>query len=1100
MTINYDSTTLDVIVKDDAYRYRRIMGEHHVMLYYASPVHVEVPVGAWIEFEGQTYTLEQPVKLTKHGSRNFEYVAVFESPAAKLSKYKLRNTVDGRLKFPLTATPQEHLQMLVDNMNSRESGWSMGDYVDSHEKLVSYNHDYCSDALAKMAEAFETEYEIIGKVIHLRKVEHAKSNPLPLSYGKGNGLLPGSGRANYDDSRPTEILWVQGGERNIDPSVYGGRELLLPKSQSLYYDGEFFAGEPGYSAGNARQYVTDANGMSVQRGDKPLNYHTEDSLDLTNIYPSRVGTVSSVTAVNPANNLYDFADSSIPGPLNYEACRIKGQEMTVYFESGMLAGRTFTISQYIHATRTFKMVSAELDGVHMPNDTFKPAFGDKYAIFGIMLPDAYVSDNSSQSGASWDMFKSAVRYLYDNEDPKFTVTGEVDSLWSKQNWLNIGGRLGIGYYIQFSDPDYMIDGVNIRIVGVKDYLNNPHKPKLELSNKVQSGGVRSTIKKLEENEVVIAEASRASLEFTKRRYRDAIETMRIMEQVMADYFTEAINPAAVHTMSLLVGHESLQFRFVDSKTTPEEVVHVVSYNNETKVLSAPGGIIQHLTIGIEDITSSRAAADYKFWDIPAFTSPPLVDGDKSYLLYAKVPKSGTEGEFILSETGLDFDSGSFYNLWVGVLNTEYLEERSYVDVYGFTEILPGRITAKRLVSEDGLNWFDMAANSIRIGNETVMLDWNGVTEGVLTLRGAIVQSPSGIEDILGVYRGDYDPLETYFRGDIVDYTNLDGRKGRYKYINPASSAGNLPTNPAYWKVEVEDGIRGGAVVYRGVYDADEVYYGNSTRIDVVKYGSMWYEARATAGEFTGIAPAGAGNEKWKYFGASFSSVATDLLLADKASIGNWWIEDGKIVSRLLAESETYETPRMTLDANIPEIEIRKGLDSWANTTRLNHQGLIIQGGGIELEPSNQPNAKGAISAIASGVSANFIAGVFGKAFNGAGKAYGGWFERLFVQGLKLRLRSVTGATILSELETVVIFFGGSPYTATMPLASEDGIILIMKNISGNTKTIIPNGSQKLYDDNSENPAYPITNGELLIAISCVVSGTMSWLVTSFGTE
>lgn len=1096
MTINYDSTTLEVILTDDSYRYRRIMGEHNVTLYYSLPQHVEPPVGAWIEYEGQTYTLEQPVKLVKHGSRDFEYTAVFQSPAAKLLKYKLRNMVDGRLKFPLTATPQEHLQQLVDNMNSRESGWSMGDYVDSHEKLVSYNHDYCIDALKKLAEAFETEYEIIGKVIHLRKVEHAKNNPLPLSYGKGNGLLPGNGRNNYDESRPVEILWVQGGERNIDRSMYGSSELLLPKSQTLSYDGQYFEGEPGYLAGNARSYVSDANGMSIRRSDKPLVSYTEDSIDLTNVYPSRVGTVSGVVAVNPAKNLYDFSDSSIPGGLDYADCLIAGQTMTVYFESGMLAGRTFDISQYVHSTRTFKIVSATLDGVNTPNETWKPAFGDKYSIFGIMLPAAYIEDNGSKTGASWDMFRQAARYLYDNEEQKFTVTAEMDSLWSKNNWLNIGGRLGLGYYVSFSDPDYMISGVNIRIVGIKDYLNNPHKPKLELSNNIQSGGVSSTLKKLEENEVVIEQTSKSNLEFTKRRYRDAIETMAIMEQVMSEYFTEAINPAAVHTMSLLVGHESLQFRFVDDKTTPTEVVHVVTYDNGTKVLHAPGGIIQHLTIGIDDISSSHAVADYKFWDIPEFNSPPLVDGDKSYLLYARVPKSGTTGEFVLSENGLDFDSGSFYNLWVGVLNTEYLEERSYVDVYGFTEILPGRITGKRFVSEDGLNWFDMAANSVRIGNELVMLDWNMLNPGALTILGAVVQSPSGVEDIIGVFIGEYDPLRTYFRGDIVEYTNLDGRKGRYKYINPASSAGNLPNNPAYWKVEVEDGTRGGAVVYRGVYDPDEIYYGNSSRIDVVKYGTMWYEARMTAGEFAGVTPSGSGNEKWKYFGASFSSVATDLLLADKASIGNWWIEDGKIVSRLLEDVETYATPRMSLDANTPEIELKKG-EGWANTTKLNPQGLIIQGGGVEVDPSNHPGALGAISAVASGASANFIAGFFGKAYNGAGLAYGGWFERLYVQGLKLRLRSVSAATVLSELETLVTLFGGA-YIVDMPWISEEGIILIIKNIGSGTKTIRPQAGQNMYDDNTANAAYPIMNGELVIAYSCIVSGTMSWIVTSFG--
>ena len=40
-----------------------------------------------------------------------------------------------------------------------------------------------------IADAFETEWEVIGKTINLRKVEYFKDNPLPLSYGRGNAWV-----------------------------------------------------------------------------------------------------------------------------------------------------------------------------------------------------------------------------------------------------------------------------------------------------------------------------------------------------------------------------------------------------------------------------------------------------------------------------------------------------------------------------------------------------------------------------------------------------------------------------------------------------------------------------------------------------------------------------------------------------------------------------------------------------------------------------------------------------------------------------------------------------------------------------------------------
>src|SRR5690606_37876802 len=115
--------------------------------------------------------------------RNFEYTLILESAFSLLGLYKFKDTTSSRLKFSLTEKPQMFLQRLVENLNSRDSGWSIGSYVDSPEKTLSFNHNYCNEALKMIADAFETEFEIVGKVISLRKVEYNKSTPLALSYG-----------------------------------------------------------------------------------------------------------------------------------------------------------------------------------------------------------------------------------------------------------------------------------------------------------------------------------------------------------------------------------------------------------------------------------------------------------------------------------------------------------------------------------------------------------------------------------------------------------------------------------------------------------------------------------------------------------------------------------------------------------------------------------------------------------------------------------------------------------------------------------------------------------------------------------------------------
>lgn len=816
---NLGYRVLDVEVDDNSYRNRVIMGDHSLTLYYSLPEHVEIPVGAYCEFQGEKFTLERPENFKMKHKRLFEYTVTFEAPEAKAKIWKFRNPVDGRLKFSLTAKPIEHLQMFVDNMNRRDTGWTVGDCVDGVETLIAYDHDFCIAALQKQASQFNTEYEFVGKRVSLKKVEYNKSAPLPLSYGRGNGFKSGVGRSNTGDTPPIEILFVQGGTDNIDPSKYGSSELRLPAGQTLAYDGEHFENEAGFVKANARNYVVDESGLSIRRYDKQLSSLAEDSLDCSEIYPKRVGTVSSVAVVDAGNNFYDIIDTGIPSTLNYEECLIEGETMTIIFQSGMLAGREFEVKYYHEAVknkaaRRFEIVPAELDGQTMPNATFAPKAGDKYAVFKCMLPDSYIRDDETKTGASWDMFRAAVKYLFDNEEQKFTFTGELDGIWSKKDWLNIGGRIKLGGYILFSDEQFQKDGVLVRITGVKDYINKPYSPVIELSNTTVSGGVSSTLNELKSEGVVMEDLHRASIQFTKRRFRDAKETISMLEDALLENFTNSINPIAVQTMSMLVGDESLQFRFVNSKTNPVQVAHSITYDIEAKQLSAEAGIIQHMTLGIASISSAHKASEYKYWNMSAYTSGRLDDGSKKYYLYAKVSRTAQTGSFILSETAIKMEAVSgFYHLLVGVLNSEYDGVRSFVTLYGFSEVLPGRVTTDRVVSGDGNSFFDFVANALKLGDK---LSYNVNGDGELKIKGTIVQSQSGSESYIGCFRGTYNSSYTYYNGDEVTYT-LNGLTSTYRYIYATPAKGVAPSNTVYWTVTAKGskGADGTSITIKG---------------------------------------------------------------------------------------------------------------------------------------------------------------------------------------------------------------------------------------------------------------------------------------------
>ena len=800
---------LDIEVDDNSYRHRVIMGEHSLTLYYSLPEHVELPVGSYCEFQGETFTLERPEAFKMKHSRYFEYTVTMEAPEAKAKIWKFRNTVDGRLKFSLTAKPVEHLQMFVDNMNRRDKGWTVGDCIDGVEQCINYDHAFCLDALKQQASEFKTEYEFKGKRVSLKKVEYNKTYPLPLSYGRGNGFKSGVGRTNTGEQPPVEILYVQGGTDNLDPSKYGASELRLPKSQQLGFDGEHFDTEDGFNKDSSRLYITDEDGLSIRRYDKQLASLAEDSLDCSSISPKRVGEVSKVITVDAETNFYDFTDTTIPETLNFEDCLIEGETMTVIFQTGMLAGREFEVKYYHKAktvrgvkkeARRFELVPQEIDGQTMPNETFKPSEGDKYAVFNCMMPDAYICDNKTKTGASWDMFREAVKYLFDNEDTKLTFTGELDGIWAKKDWLNIGGRIVLGGFIRFTDPRFQPDPVLVRITGIKDYINKPYSPVIELSNTTVSGSVSSTLKELQSQEVLIEDNQRAALQFTKRRFRDARETIAMLEASLLENFTGSISPIAVQTMSLLVGDESLQFRFVSSRTNPVQVAHAITWDNEQKQLTAEAGIIQHMTLGISSLSSSHDTSEYRFWDVEEYMSGRIEEGEKKFYLYAKVSETGQTGSFLLSETAIKMGQVSgFYHLLVGVLNSEYDGERSFVTLYGFTEVLPGRVTTDRVVSGDGQSYFDMIANALKLGNK---LSFNTQGDGLLRLRGTLVQNEGGDESYIGCYRGVWNAAYVYYNGDEVTFT-ANGLTSTYRYVYATPSRGVVPTNPTYWQILAE---------------------------------------------------------------------------------------------------------------------------------------------------------------------------------------------------------------------------------------------------------------------------------------------------------
>ena len=831
----YGTPIIGLDVDDASYAYREIMGDCKLYLEFALTQHVELPIGAYVDFQGERYTLMAVADVSIQHNRDYEYKVTFEGPQARFSKYRIHNPVDGRLVFEMIAKPQDHLAMIVANLTQREGAgsWAVGACIDGPEKSLSYNHTKLNDALTQLANAYDTEWELSGRSINLNKVEFNADSPLALGYGRDQGFKPGVGRVNFGETGQIERLNVQGGDRNISRAEYGNDTLLLPKGFAFKFDGEKFqyavngstATEYGFDASKAVDMVTDENGFSVSLANAGSACN-EESLDVTHVYPKRVGEVTGVRYLYDHQYLtwaelealdldedewlkvqVDIIDADIPASLDYADCLLANDRpLTVIFQTGMLAGREFSAT-FRKAAKTalvdgvevvqrpanrFELVRENFNGLELPNAIFRPnASGsgqnDTYIVVNCYLPDSYICDKATFSGAEIEMLREAARYLYQNKDIQLSFKGEVDDLFSKRNWVNVGGKLKVGGCVSFSHPQVQAEPLVTRITAIKQFINNPYSPEITLGNEIVKGGLSSRLAQIGAQKAHLIGRDDALERYTRRTFRDARETMEMIAAAKIGEFSAGINPVTIQTMQMLVGDESLQFRYVTSKVNPQDAPAGITYNTETHKLTCVANIIQHMTLGIDTVSSSHEPSEYKFWDIAAFESPYLGEAlaEKKYYLYAKCNKAaqGETGyqvaEYVLSETAIAMNSvNGYYHLLVGILNSEYEGERSFVTLYGFTEVLPGRITTDKIVSSNGLTYFDLLRGII--GGDIRFLD-NGTYVDIASKFGDVDDDLFNIVDLLIPdlqYQVD-GKIETFYQASTVNpasnWTTADER-------------------------------------------------------------------------------------------------------------------------------------------------------------------------------------------------------------------------------------------------------------------------------------------------------------------------------------
>lgn len=726
----------------------------------ATPLNFEL--GDTIDVFGKTYTLNLLPTIKKTGARKFSYDLTFEGPQYELLDVQFL-LPDDTTGDSYTGNLKDFLEVLLQNIRRIFPGkWVLGEYpADTEYKTLSYVGENCLSVLQNLCKEHNIEFEIEQnngvKTLHIRKA--GVNFPYTFRYGKTGGLYELT-RKRINSKNVVTRLYVYGGSNNLG-SKYRYSKLCLPGKTKN------------------KSYIENAAAIAAF-GIK------ENTKTFDKIFPNRYGKVTG-----KGSKYYAFVDSTMNFDLNEKDSEgtkwlIEGVNAKVKFTTGNLAGYEFDVHKYDHATKTIELVPfTDENGMKFPSETsaaFQFQAGDVYFFSDINLPDSYKTDAETQ------LSTEGTEYYNQNCQPQAEYGLNIDQNFIKQfaGELTVVNLFAVGDYIPVEDTDI---GVNkaIRITGFTRDLLKPYKYSLTLGDSVTQSTYTRIISDLKEIDRVIEINDLADPAKARRNWKASQEVLAMVFDPEGDYYTDKIKPGSIETLMLSVGAKSMQFML-------QNTLIEANYQGNKNSVKVTGGVLTHYTITDKILN----------WNLSTATTT-LASDSTAYYIYAKCQKAGNAGSIIFSTTQITVDQDpNYYHFWVGVVNSVVDEVRAVSLTYGATTINGKFIRTGQIESSDGSCFINLDGNGFRLGDNASSLAWNNNKDRKLRLKGTLIQSPSGAENALGVFRGSYSSYSMYYSGDEVTYNG-----SMYRCIQNCPTAGIMPINTTYWQLVAQKGTDGG---------------------------------------------------------------------------------------------------------------------------------------------------------------------------------------------------------------------------------------------------------------------------------------------------
>ena len=472
-------------VTKDAVFHHELMSSEYIELVFNEVTVIDIPIGAYVEYNGSRYTVTNPVTpdIIDGG---YKYSIQFKADWMRwegityfyINEFSQKNETS----WSMTATPDLFLQIIVENI-SRATGKTYTFSYDSSltaTKDLQFNNTTVLEALSMVADAFETEWWIEGIVIHLSRCEHGDA--LALTYGQNIGV-PSVQRSSEYATR----IYAFGSTRNItqDYQNSGTTNALVEKRLTLpagKYPNGYKDIKPNLSPEEIIEKTVIFDDIYPSSDFAISDVRVKVSVDST----TEVGKDENGNPIYASMPVYFF---KIAGIAFSEDLIIEGLTLKVHFLTGHLQGREFELA-YHKDTSEYEIIVNQDGAIKLPNETLLPQDNDVVVLFNIVMPDEYVTSAENRLEAALDDYIEK-KLLSDNNT--YSFKSNPVTFAENNTSVNVGRKITLNH------------GTGIlqsRILSIEYPLEYPSKVDISVGESIPQGKISSV-----ETEVVNASST-----------------------------------------------------------------------------------------------------------------------------------------------------------------------------------------------------------------------------------------------------------------------------------------------------------------------------------------------------------------------------------------------------------------------------------------------------------------------------------------------------------------------------------------------------------------------------------------------------------------